>query len=181
MKKLLASLGVLSLLIVGSVHAEDTASDEFMDFACAIDVADTAEVELEQYMSFLTQLFDYAEDSSLLVDEAMAYYRTYKSSIEDKYDEVALDLSASSFEGVYSEFEYCKSVRDSYLQMGEVLLQAHAVQSANSKRSYAIVDGMKVINENMATLSENFNRVFPASFQTMENALPCYVRECVSQ
>lgn len=151
------------------------------DFLCGQLVNEVATEEIAAYQVFLTEYFQNIEDSSDQVVDAMTYFRYVEDAINTVFDENKVRKGAKlSFDIAFDEFVYCQTIRDDQLRLAKILLQSHSIQSANSKRTFLMIDGMKELNANMDDLADDFVLTFPAVFESMSNKLPCYARECIS-
>lgn len=132
-----------------------------------------------QFEDLLNAFFLNSVASSDQVDTAMEMLRAYKTSIEEEYQKGLKFNGGVSISSKSDEFLSCTFYRDQYLNYAGALVQAQSLGSANSKRTYKIVDALKVTNEELRTFSDVFYETFPGSFQKMDNALPCYTSSCL--
>ena len=139
------------------------------------------ETKTAEYEAALNEYFLFNEESSEQVLTAMELYRAYENSLQETFEAQVLTQGVQNFWEVEEEFIQCEEDLDNALEYAQTLLRAQVLQSANSKRSFEIVDSTKSINENMAELAIDFQLTFPRTFEKMNNALPCYARQCVSQ
>lgn len=181
MPKKIISFGlVIALGLWLGSNVVNTRAQEDLDLACTIQVAEEAGAFYESYAEFLDQYFKIDSPSSDQVETAMTRYRYYEEAVQASYEKAA-QIKGSERIGLNTEeFERCVAVRDEKIALGRGLLQAYAMQSAGSKRTFKFVDGLKVINENMEFLAEDFYMIFPRIFEKMNSALPCYAKECIS-
>lgn len=185
-KTTLFLLSILFLLSLGStvlvtyaVNGDEEAEE--IDFACAKAVEEVASKELDDYITFLNEYFLSEDPSSEQVENAMERYRYYKDAVNGVFEEQVLVQGQVTFEKAFSEFAYCQNIRDQFLDAAQPIIQAQILQSSNSKRTFKIIDGMKELNEDMDTLNNDFQLTFPRIFEKMDNAFPCYVKECITQ
>lgn len=167
-------------------NAIDVNEAAIEDAACAAVVAQVGAEEIDKYQTFLTQYFQMDEPSSKQILNAMEYYRFVRDAINDTYVKNQLKTDTSKpksldLDTAFDSVDRCIKVRDKYLGIADVMLQAHSLQSANSKRTYAIIDSMKTMNSDMREMSSIFDQVFPRTFEKMNNALPCYARQCITK
>ncbi len=168
--------------------AEETESEESLeetqaDYACAQMLIDSGSAIVEGYEEFLNEFFKIDYATSNQVGDAMDFYRYVEDSMNDLYETVAsVDSDGSKSTGFASaELTYCSLIRDQYIAYARALLQKHALASANSKTTFEVVDGLKVLNADLEDFSEAFLEVFPGAFNQMSNALPCYARQCITK
>lgn len=179
----------LSLMLVFNglfyALAEETTGEtvateiEGVDYACGQAVTEQASVLIDSYQTFLDDYFKVDTPSSSQVDHAMRYYRYMESSIEAIYEN-NLDLYANTtLQDSTQASSDCAGRRDFYLDVARALLQKQVIASANSKRTFEVIDGLKIMNADLEEFSDEFNAVFPAYFNKFNNALPCYARQCI--
>lgn len=154
---------------------------EDADLECTKKVAEEGSAFYQDYADFLDQYFKIDAPSSDQVETAMTRYRYYEEAVQSSYESAAKIKGASTISLNQNEFTRCIALRDEKIALGRGLLQAYAMQSAGSKRTFKFVDGLKAINDNMEILAENFYMTFPRMFEKMNSALPCYAKECVSE
>lgn len=188
MKKILTFLiliimGLTAIIMVTSAEESSSISDTSTfsptDVTCASTVAGTASEELDNYINFLDQYFKIDSPSSEQVETGMARYRYFVDAVESAFETASAPLESETFETNQKSYAYCRKIETQYLNFGRKLLLVFSLQAGNSKRTYALVDTLKAINEQMSGLSDNFSNIFPQLFQKMDDALPCYAKKCL--
>lgn len=152
-----------------------------VDYACGQAMMDQGTVIIESYEAFLDDYFKSAIPSSEQVEHGMRYYRFVENSIQSVYEANVNVNVNDTLEKSASAITYCSYIRDQYLELAQMLLQKQAIASANSKRTFSVIDGLKAMNEDMEVYSDEFNAVFPGFFNQFNNALPCYARQCITK
>lgn len=152
-----------------------------IDYACTYNLTQEAYTAVESYQTFLDDYFKAVTPSSEQVEHAMRYYRFVEASIEASYDKYADVQGNYSLEASEDALSNCSTVRDQYIDLAQVLLQKQVIASANSKRTFLFIDGLKATNEHLDQFSGEFNALFPAYFNQFNNALPCYAHQCIVQ
>ncbi|MFA4814710.1 MAG: hypothetical protein WC924_00070 [Candidatus Gracilibacteria bacterium] len=152
-----------------------------VDYACGNSMMQDAAVVIDSYQVFLDDYFKAVTPSSEQVESGMRYYRFVEDSIESIYKKYADVQGNSTLEASASALSYCASIRDQYLSLARVLFQKQVIASANSKRTFLIIDGLKATNEHLDQFSNEFNALFPAYFDQLNNALPCYAHQCITK
>ncbi|MBU0981467.1 hypothetical protein KKC94_02125 [Patescibacteria group bacterium] len=166
----------------GSGSTEYDATMQGMDYYCGEKVNEVAKEQVSAYAEFLTAFFQEYDESSEQVTDAMEYFRYVQDEIDKVYEENRVKQGGgTTLETAFYEYNYCKKVHDDWMDLAQELLQAHSLQSSNSKRTFRMIDAMKSMNENMDALSNDFNRVFPGSFKKMDSQLQCFVPECITK
>lgn len=160
----------------------DPASEE--DYACGKNMLADGKEFVGEYMNFLDAYFKQDEPSSDQIEIAMEFYRYTEDSLMNIWAKHA-DLSnaevGKTLDLAISEYTYCTSIRDNLILESKLLLQAYARYSAESKRTFQVIDGLKAINEKLRVLSGDFSEVFPGKFAKMDSSLKCYAKECITK
>lgn len=192
MKKNLLILALISGVIgfvfgTGSIsYAEETTSttdttQSEEDLVCAQNVATAASSALDDYILFLDEYFKIDKPSSEQIEDGITRYRLFVKEVNDSFNWEAVPVSNRTIARNVDSYTYCDYVTKQYLEFGKKLLTVFSLSSANSKRTYKMVDAMKAINEKMSDFSLEFSGVFPQMFQKMDNALPCYAKSCITK
>lgn len=191
-KKLLILVLALGLMFAGTMlssaaesdeeDTENTENTEEEDFACASVMLDEGFTLVSNYENFLNEYFQIDQPSSQQIETAMNYYRALEEQLENLYAS-ALDLGGKrrTFDLANQEMSMCSQVRNQYIEYARVLLHGYARNSANSKRTFKVIDGLKAMNSDLEELADDFNLVFPGAFNKMDSALPCYASQCIQQ
>ncbi len=152
-----------------------------VDYACGYETMVDSQVIVDTYQDFLDQYFKIDKPSSTQIKAAEKYFRFVQSSLQKAYER-NLNITANErLEESTQAATYCAYIRDQYMDVAEVLLQKQVILSANSKRTFAVIDGLKATNQDLEDFADEFNTVFPAFFNQFNNALPCYARQCIVQ
>jgi hypothetical protein len=148
------------------------------DFLCAQTMVTEGAAAVADYELLLNEFFQADVSSADQVQVAMSYYRAVENTLNTLYAN-GLDVDGiKSFDLANAEVAACAARRDELIRYSQVLLEAQTLGSANSKRTFAVRDGLNALNENMNLLSDEFAQTFPARFQNFESAFPCYAQEC---
>ncbi len=187
----LFQIGLLALIFLSgflwtSAEESDTEApaESFTaeDYACAQAVVAGGEELMEAYFVFLDQYFKIDTPSSEQLADTMTFYRFVEDSIYNLYTQNA-QLSGSDktlgFAG--QELAVCRQKRDEYLLVAQTALYKQVMGSATYKTTFQFVDGLKIMNENLAALSTVFQETFPGQFIQMDNGLQCYASQCITQ
>ncbi|MFA5855387.1 MAG: hypothetical protein WC846_03865 [Candidatus Gracilibacteria bacterium] len=159
-------------------YANTTITDE-EDNACAKAMQDEGYKIVEAYEEMLDEYFKIDVPSSQQINSAMVFYRATRDSLNGLYID-SLNLGGrKSLEFAVAEAATCTDIKNKYMTYVGALLQRYLLGSAVSKSTYTIVDGLKAMNKDIEDLSTVFHNVFPAVFDQMNNALPCYARQCI--
>ena len=167
------------------VMAEETDTEETgetpADYACSQTMIDEGGAIVEGYQEFLDVFFNVDAPTSDQMETAMDFYRYIEGSLLALYRSAAIVTGGGTktTEFASAELTNCAYLRDQYIDFARALLQKQALASAYSKTTFEVVDGLKALNEDLDDLSKEFSEVFPGAFHQMNNALPCYARQCI--
>jgi len=177
---LLIALGVWlstsSILISADEHNGETSDD---DYACAQHMLDNAPDLIDNYETFLNELFQVDQPSSEQVESAMTFYRYVETTLNNMFEVANSFDVVKSIDSASSEVAYCTYIRDQYIDYARLLLNQQVLGSGSSKRTFQVVDGLKAINEGLEEFVLDFVGTFPTMFNKMNNALPCYASQCI--
>jgi len=174
---------LLIFLVIGTSFAEETEPENESVALCADAVSEQGETLLNDFRTFLDEYMKQDVPTSQQVDNAMKFYRYVETTLQTAYTE-GMDLYsevALTFDEINEATSLCTYRRDQYIDEAGLLLQSYVRYSANSKRTFQIIDGLKAMNEDMEDFSRNFHEAFPNKFNQMNAALPCYARGCLTQ
>lgn len=178
---LIVLAGVL-FVFADETEDETTEATSEEDYLCAQTMVDQGYEVVSSYEEFLNEYFLIDNPSSNQVEEAMDYYRYVEDTLMNLYNSsMGVQLSGKALDSASSETTYCSTIRDQYIDYARMLLQKQALSSANTKTVFEVVDGLKVMNEDLEEFSEVFMETFPGIFNQMNSALPCYARQCITQ
>lgn len=163
-----------------TTSAVPTAVDD-VDYACGYNVMQESQVVVDAYQTFLNDYFQQVTPSSEQVDGAMKYYRLMEFSIQKIYENSLQQVTNLTLNSSIQANTYCAYMRDLYLDIARAMLQKQVIASSNSKRTFQVVDGLKVMNEDLELLADEFSAVFPGYFNKFNNALPCYAHQCINK
>ncbi len=166
------------MLAANTSADESNETSDDLSSACAKSVIAESRPALTDYLTFLEEYYKIDTPSSEQIENGMTRYRFYVAAVRDSFEKASAPQGGKTFEEVGDSYAYCKNIRDQYLNFGKKLLTVFAIQSANSKRTYKVVDALKAINEKMSDFSLEFSQTFPQMFQKMDDALPCYAKAC---
>lgn len=166
--------------------AEDDTTESSEDNACAYEINEKSSVLIQSYETFLNEFFLIDTPTSNQVENAMDYYRFVEDSLYYIYSD-SMSIAGGPFskdgntflDSVSAEVTYCSHLRDQYIQYAQALLQKQVINSASSKRTFKVIDGLKIMNKDLGDFSEQFLETFPGIFNQMNNALPCYAHQCI--
>jgi len=177
---LFISVQGLFYVMAAETDTEET-DEEATDYACSQTMIDQGGAIVEGYQEFLDGFFNVDAPTSDQLEDAMDFYRYIEDSLLSLYRSASAvtDSGAKTTEFASKELTNCAYLRDQYIEFARALLQKQALGSAYSKTTFEVVDGLKALNEDLDDLSKEFSEVFPGAFHQMNNALPCYARQCI--
>ncbi|MBT4385187.1 hypothetical protein HOD30_05590 [Candidatus Peregrinibacteria bacterium] len=170
---------VIALVLFAFSGYVPTYAEEDDEYLCAKNMINEGEEILAIYAEDLNDLFLAETPSSDLIGVGKAYQKQTEEALKVLFDK-GLDLdNTKTIDLANSEVANCAYYFDRLSEYTEVLLEIHARESANSKRSFIVVDAMKALNEDLRDFSEDFYNTFPKTFTKMNNNLPCYAKQCL--
>ena len=174
-------ISVQGLFYVMAAETDTEETEEATDYACSQTMIDQGGAIVEGYQEFLDGFFNVDAPTSDQLEDAMDFYRYIEDSLLSLYRSASAvtDSGAKTTEFASKELTNCAYLRDQYIEFARALLQKQALGSAYSKTTFEVVDGLKALNEDLDDLSKEFSEVFPGAFHQMNNALPCYARQCI--
>jgi hypothetical protein len=149
------------------------------DNACAKAMQEDGYKIVEAYEQLLDEYFKIDVPSSGQINSAMTFYRATRDALDGVYAHSLNLQGRKSLEFAVVEAATCTDIKNKYMTYISELLQRYLLGSAVSKSTFTIVDGLKATNKDLDDLSSLFHSVFPASFDHMDSALPCYARRCI--
>lgn len=169
------------------VKADETTDSEAVessdsDYQCAIALSEGSIPILDSYEEFLTQYTKVDAPTSEQFENLMLFYRYVEDSIRTLYDSSAQVTGYNktlSFSN--QELSSCRQMRDGIIAYAQKLLPIFVSGSSTSKTTFELVDGLKIMNEDLRDMTLLFRRVFPGQFTEMSNALPCYAHQCLTK
>ncbi len=171
---------VSSVLWVKAAEEDETGTQE--DYVCASTLSEESAVLLSTYQDTMDQYTKVDTPTSEQFENALLYYRYVEDSIRKLYD---ANATVSGFNKTLAfssgELSACREMRDSLIQYARVPLSLFLNASSASKTTFKLVDGLKVMNEDLKDMSLLFQSTFPGQFTEMSNALPCYAHQCLSK
>lgn len=181
---LLCCSGLMMAYADDSVSGVATPTEGTSDYQCSQNFMEEGQGIITNYENFLNEYFQVDTPSSGQFEDALTEYRYTKLALEASYTanvNAALGDAQKTLETANNEVQYCQYVRDSYLAYIKPLFQRQMMGSTVSKVTFKIVDGLKAMNKDMDSFAGTFAETFPTLFSKMNNALPCYARNCTSK
>ncbi len=166
-------------ILTSAAEGDEEVPAQEQDFLCAQNLIDKGSIIVEGYENFLNFYFQAPEPSSEQVEKAVAYFQQARRALDVLFEE-GLDLEGiKSFDLANKEVQSCTLYRDQYVSYIEQLLEIHVFASTNSKVTFTVIDGLKIMNEDLVEFSDDFHGTFPKLFSKFNNALPCYAKQCI--
>ncbi len=160
---------------------DSSAEAQTEDQACAAVVGGVGAVRLAQYQDFLNRFYTADQASSEQLEDGVRYYRYVEDAIWKAFENASKKSPAGTLLNAQDNYNDCARIRDDYLMSIRLILERHLLTSAVSKPTFKLVDGLKIMNEDVSTLSVSFHEVFPDLFSSMSSQFQCYLRECIQR
>ena len=141
---------------------------------CEPEMKKFAALEAADFRQFMEKNFENKSSTSSLLELAIAKYRAMRKELYQGYNSYfpkfgsAQDITATEPGG-------CMKIVSDTLADARVLLKQHAVSTSGVKKSTALLEKYKSINDQLSNLYQQF--VFMRAYlDTFSAKLPCYVK-----
>jgi hypothetical protein len=153
-----------------------------IDYACADRMQTEGAEILNGYLEVLDAFFKQELPTSELTPAALSYYRGLKAELDKIFiEETSVKRRRQTITSAVNVIELCSTIERDYLDFAYAAMRDFILSSGATKRNFKVVDGLREINKNLETLSDDFYATFPQSFVKFDNYLPCYPQQCVSK
>lgn len=187
---LILAIGIVGTATAAVVRpsAETLGTDPFVqlaeegsedDYKCVDTMLSKGGELVDAYAQIMSEFFQQDVPSSEQIEYAATFYRATENKLNRIYNQGLFIEGRKSFDQSNAEVAACSNVRDQLVEYAQQILEAQALLSNSSKNTFEVVDGLKVLNEGLEDLRLDFSAVFPVVFNKMDNALPCYARQCI--
>lgn len=174
-------VAVLSIVIdvtVISLAQEEEEVRETQNFECYDEVLEAlvaADLELSE---FLEDTFTSAEPTSELIDLVLEkYYVEYLDTVETILSD-AIDIHAGdNTVDVSNKVAACDTLVNKHIDANAQILAAQVASSASAKKTTALLDEYKWINERLSEMVETVSLI-GAYLQKVDDGLPGFTKNC---
>jgi hypothetical protein len=148
-------------------------AEEQVNVVCQVEMQKFADVELGNFRTFITTNFQNKSSTGSLLETGISRYKEMRRSLYNKYftyypHQGALILT----EGI--EPGACEQIVQNTLSLARRELKMRAVQTSAVKKTTALVEKYKEINDALGTLNRTFLNM-KAYLDTFTQKLPCYI------
>ncbi len=131
--------------------------------------------KLKDFRDFLEKNFQNKSSTSSLLPLALGKYREVRRELYNNYAEYYPNQGAvQSVVGL--EPAGCLKIIEDTLADARILLRRHAVKTSGVKKSTALIEKYKAVNDMLGTLHQQFV-LLKGYIDTFANKLPCYVKD----
>lgn len=174
--KILVSLFILISLIgshVPAVYAQDQTADEI----CVEKMKPFMESKSSELRTYFKEHFQNKTTNSSLLDLALKRFDKYKKNLNTEM----IKYSPQAGLGLYSEslqnFACTKKVNDE-IEMMEKLLRSYFEQTAQVKKTSALMNKLKEINKKMDAMLKAVMEMY-GKWTSLKGRIPCFIKKCI--
>ncbi len=149
--------------------------------ACEPQMSIYAAKELEDYRNFLEINFQNKSSTASLLDTALAKYREVRTELTAAYAGYYPHQGSYQLTTGLQSFPCWKIVEDT-LEDAKILLRHHALQTSSVKKTTALLEKYKQINNELQAMNQQMNNM-KAALDAFAQKLPCYLEKgsCVKK
>lgn len=162
--------------------ATDVDSNELAaEFDCLATIYEQIGPVEEEFSGYLDNAITSDASSEDIAELVMQKYEEYIEKVEAIYTEaVSATTAGVPINAVFDKVSLCRDVIDQLIEEKEVLAELEVVSSAAGKRTTALLDEYKYINEKLRDMLENVSFINGYIFE-MDNSLSGFTKNCVRQ
>jgi len=176
MKKLFVTLLIL-ISVIGSYAPVTYAQDEPTDNNCVVEMKPILESKSAELRAYFKEHFQSKKTNSSLLDLALKRFDKYKKDLNEKMIEFSpqagLSLYAESIENLK-----CAKIVNQEIETMEKLLRSYFEQTAQVKKTSALMNKLKAINKKMDTLMKAVLDMY-GKWMTLKGRIPCLIKKCL--
>lgn len=175
-------LSILLALVIGitvfTVNVPPVyAQDQTTDTQCTTEMKPYIQGKSSELRTYFKTHFASKKTNTSLLELAVKRFDEYKRDLNAKYKtyypQSGLEIYSESLDTIK-----CYNQIKKETDLMEKLLRSYFVQTAEVKKSSAIMEKMKQINKKMDELMKNVLQMY-GKLLTLKGRIPCFVKECV--
>ena len=120
------------------------------------------------------------EPSSEIVDLMIEKYKEYLANIETTFDEATAPQESQQISEVTERLGTCQSKVEEHIEANEQIMQAEITSSCYAKKTTALLDEYKWINERLRDMQETVGYI-GGYLTTVDGQLSGFTKTCVKQ
>lgn len=142
---------------------------------CEPEMKKIAANKLKDFRDSLEKNFQNKSSTSSLLPLALGKYREVRRELYNNYAEYYPNQGAVQ-SAVGLEPAGCLKIIGDTLSDARILMRKHAIKTSGVKKSTALIEKYKAVNDMLGTLHQQF-ALLKGYLDTFANKLPCYVKE----
>lgn len=174
--KILASLLIL-ISIVGSYTPAVYAQDETTDVNCLEQMKPFMKTKSTELRTYFKEHFQSKKTNSSLLDLALKRFDKYKKELNIKMIEYSPQAGLSLYSETLESLKCAKKVNEEIATM-EKLLRSYFEQTAQVKKTSALMNKLKEINKKMDTMMKAVMKMY-GNWMTLKGRIPCFIKQCL--
>lgn len=175
---------IVDLSIIGLAQDDSDSSgdgeeeEEETEFDCGVDLS-AALVELDAaFDEDLDTAVTSEEPGDVVVDAMIERYKEYVDAVEAAYDEAIAYTEGQTLTDVSERTAACEEELSDHFAMNESNMSTQVVSSSYGKKTTALLDEYKWINEKLAEMQERVSFIH-SNIVKMTDMLPGFTKSCV--
>lgn len=174
--KILVSLFIL-ISIVGSYTPTTYAQEQTADEICVEKMTTFMQTKSAELRTYFKEHFQNKSTNSSLLDLALKRFDQYKKDLNNEM----IKYSPQAGLGLYTEsiqnLNCTKKVKNEIALM-EKLLRSYFEQTAQVKKTSAVMNKLKEINKKMDAMLKAVMQMY-AKWLSLKGRIPCFIKKCI--
>lgn len=174
--KILA-IGFILISIFGGYVPPAYAQDTTTKPECVSEMKKFLEPKSAELRTYFKQHFSSKKTNSSLLDLALLRFDKYKKDLTEKLFELSPRAGVSLI-GESSQNLICTKLMEDEIELMEKLLRSYFEQTAQVKKTSALMNKLKEINKKMDTLMKAVLDMY-GKWLTLKGRVPCLLKQCL--
>ncbi|MFC1599443.1 hypothetical protein ACFL3T_00255 [Patescibacteria group bacterium] len=176
MKKILITLLIL-ISVIASYAPATYAQDEPTDTNCVTEMKPFMETKSTELRTYFKEHFQSKKTNSSLLDLALKRFDKYKKELTDKMMELSPQAGLSLYSESIENLKCAKKMNEEITIM-EKLLRSYFEQTAQVKKTSALMNKLKEINKKMDAMMKAVMQMY-GKYMALKGRIPCLIKECL--
>ena len=176
-------ISVVVDMTVISFAEETSTTEEEIDgtFDCYAGVTEALVAADMDLTEFLNDAFTSAEPTSEIIDLVIEkYYIEYASNMESALSEAMATEGGENLTEVLEDIDECAGIIDKHMDVNEQIMTAQVATSAAGKKTTALLDEYKYINERLEAMNLTVGKI-AGLLEKVKTNMPKFTKNCVKQ
>ena len=174
--KILASVLIL-ISVIGSYAPAAYAQDPPAEVNCVAEMKPFMETKSQELRLYFKEHFQSKKTNSSLLDLALKRFDKYKKELNNKMIEYSPQAGLSLYSESIENLKCAKIVKEEIDTM-EKLLRSYFEQTAQVKKTSALMNKLKEINKKMDAMMKAVMRMY-GKWMTLKGRIPCFIKQCL--